>query len=307
MTGLEGVDHEVVANVQRVHRELNLLSASTARYRTPGNAVITSGRIADFYLLDHPLTTITFPLRGKAKVEVKYAGRNFDYVIAPGGFSILPGWGQFGALLRQPVESLSLTVKPSNVVEIVEREHGSIPAQVEFLPTWHRKDPTIVDLGQAFAAFLRSPYRRSLLYAESLWTQIVLKLLWSYSSLPNRHVPEFERLSDARVRRVIEFMQSSLAEDISLSELAEVASLSPNYFLNAFRKATGKTPHRYRTELRIERVKELLRNPRIPIIQIAISLGYSSQSHMTTVFRRVVGVTPAAYRAEILDITETDF
>ncbi len=162
--------------------------------------------------------------------------------------------------------------------------------------------PEIVALGQAFAGLLRSPHKGSGLYAETLWTQIAMQVLWNYSSLPRQGEAWVEQLSDARLRGVIDYIDASLASEISLGDLADVAGLSPNYFLSAFKKATGKTPHRFLTEKRVAKACELLRNPQLSIVNVALAVGFSSQSHFTTVFRRFMKTTPASYRAHILGL-----
>ncbi len=157
------------------------------------------------------------------------------------------------------------------------------------------------DLGQRLAAQLRTPIRGSRLYAETLQTQIAIHLLWNYSSLPREGV-NGDTLADHRLRQVIEYIQANLADDVSLDALAGVAGLSPNYFLGAFRQATGRTPHRYVTELRIARACELLHDPHRPITEVSLAVGFSSQSHLTEVFRRTMNTTPAAYRKEVLGL-----
>ena len=99
---------------------------------------------------------------------------------------------------------------------------------------------------------------------------------------------------------VIDYIEASLASEISLRDLADVACLSPHYFLSAFKKATGKTPHRFLIEMRIAKSRELLMKPQMSIAAVALAVGFSSQSHFTTVFGRLTKTTPASYRAHIL-------
>jgi AraC family transcriptional regulator len=101
---------------------------------------------------------------------------------------------------------------------------------------------------------------------------------------------------------VIDYLRDSLGEEVTLDGLARVAGLSPNYFISAFRRSMGRTPHYYLTELRIARACELLQDPYRSIADISLAVGFSSQSHMTSVFRRFMKTTPAAYRQDALGL-----
>jgi AraC family transcriptional regulator len=225
-----------------------------------------------------------------------------QFVAAPGRFSIFPGGSRSEFYMADPLETLGLCVGPDQLRTIAEREFGPDGSTVELVPVCQKTTPEIVTLGQAFASLLRAPRKGNGLYAETLWTQIAIQLLWNFSSLPREGEAHVERLSDARVRRVIDYMHTSLADEISLADLADLVGLSSNYFLNAFKKATGKPPHRYLTELRVAKACELLRNPQVPIVNVALAVGFSSQSHFTTVFGRYMKTTPASYRAQILGL-----
>ena len=164
---------------------------------------------------------------------------------------------------REPVESLNLRIDASQILAIAERElHASRPIDLLVV---HRKDrPGDRLAGACIRRSRAEPRPGSRLYAETLWTQITVQLLWNHSSLPRQGEQQFERLSDRRFRRMVDYLHASLGEEVSLADLAELVGLSPSYFLISFRKATGKTPHRYLTELRITKACEMLRNPRLP-------------------------------------------
>ncbi|QEH38673.1 Transposon Tn10 TetD protein [Aquisphaera giovannonii] len=85
-----------------------------------------------------------------------------------------------------------------------------------------------------------------------------------------------------------------------MARLAQVAGLSPYHFLRVFKRATGRSPHRYIIEQRVNRAADLLRDPRRTIVEVAYEVGFCSQSHLTVVFRRFMKTTPAAYRDEML-------
>jgi AraC-like DNA-binding protein len=90
-----------------------------------------------------------------------------------------------------------------------------------------------------------------------------------------------------------------LTDDLGLVELAAIVELSPHYFGEAFRISTGRSPHRYVMERRVECARDLLRDADRPIRDIAYAAGFSSQSHFTANFRRVTGVTPGRFRRSL--------
>jgi AraC-like DNA-binding protein len=70
------------------------------------------------------------------------------------------------------------------------------------------------------------------------------------------------------------------------------------HFAAQFKAATGIRPHEYLLRRRIERAKELLAGSHTPLVEIALEVGFKTQAHFTTVFARIVGETPNAWRRE---------
>jgi AraC family transcriptional regulator len=101
-----------------------------------------------------------------------------------------------------------------------------------------------------------------------------------------------------RLRRVVEHSDVHLHEPIYLSELADVAGLSPRHFARAFRQETGETPHRWLMNRRIIKAKHLLSRSDLPINTVSAACGFASQAHLTKVFRKSAGITPLRWRNE---------
>lgn len=91
------------------------------------------------------------------------------------------------------------------------------------------------------------------------------------------------------------FLEANLAEPVTLGELAGAVGLSPFHLVRVFRRAVGVPPHVYLESARIRRAQQLIAAG-APLAEVAYAVGYSSQSHFTTRFRRVIGVTPGRYR-----------
>lgn len=99
-----------------------------------------------------------------------------------------------------------------------------------------------------------------------------------------------------RITRTTAYIRDNLDGDLSLAELARVACLSPFHFARMFKEVTGKSPHGYVGEQRLERAKRLLTDPRQSLIGISLDAGFSSQAAFTRRFRAVTGFTPGEFR-----------
>lgn len=98
------------------------------------------------------------------------------------------------------------------------------------------------------------------------------------------------------LRRVEAYIETNLAQKLTLSGLASVAGMSTSYFRDRFRAEMGIAPHHYISGKRLEQARRLLAMTRIPIGIIAMELGYASQSHLSTLFKNAYGVTPMTFR-----------
>jgi AraC family transcriptional regulator len=101
-------------------------------------------------------------------------------------------------------------------------------------------------------------------------------------------------------KRVGQFIEEHLSEDMSLATLADLVRLSPYHFVRAFKQSFGLPPHRYMSRLRMEQAKALLANPDMSVTQVGVNLGFSETSSFTTTFRKHTGLTPTAYRRGLM-------
>jgi AraC family transcriptional regulator len=282
------------------HPDVSVVASTLSAGWDDVQGLVVEGRLADFYRHSSPRNVVAFLLCGTTKVEWKRGGRFTRYVSEPGSLTVIPAGDEHHFRTDRRTRMLVWLVDPDRLQSIAEQEWGPGEPAVEVLEAFNSRDAELWALGRGLAARMLSPTPGSRLYAEALDAQLAIHLLWNYSSLPRQDEERAERLADPRLRRAISYIRSSLGNEISLGALAELAGLSPNYFLSAFRRATGKTPHRYLTEQRVAKACDLLHNPHLSIVDVSLAVGFSSQSHLTTVFRRFLKTTPAAYREEVL-------
>ena len=139
-----------------------------------------------------------------------------------------------------------------------------------------------------------------LLMQETLSMQIATILL---RRLPNdcRHEELAASSLEARLAQTIEFMAVCYDEKISLQDLANLAGMSPYHYLRSFKKYTGKAPYQYLTDIRVGRVKELLRSPELSITEACSQCGLDYGNHFSAIFKRLTGYSPRQFRKMELD------
>lgn len=105
-------------------------------------------------------------------------------------------------------------------------------------------------------------------------------------------------IAKTTLRRIQEHIDAHLGQEITLTELARLAGMGQDSFARRFRATTGLAPYAYVIEQRMRRAEELLAKGDLELARVACALGFSSQSHFTTTFRRQRGLTPRAYRRQ---------
>jgi transcriptional regulator GlxA family with amidase domain len=101
-----------------------------------------------------------------------------------------------------------------------------------------------------------------------------------------------------RLKRVIEHVEHHISEPITLAALAAAAGMSRMYFASQFKAATGMRPHDYVLNKRIEHAQHLLATTSTPLVEIALAVGFQTQAHFTTIFKKIIGNTPLRWRRE---------
>jgi AraC family transcriptional regulator len=238
------------------------------------------------------------PLEMRAKMGSRDQYRHLvegDVTILPAGLPSQWGWrGDWS------VDCLHMYLEPS-FLEEVSVSTGVDAAGVEIKNVFGVRDPQVEQVGKSLLSELEDGGLMGDLYAQSLTNVLMIHLLRHHSSLGRRDARKIEReykgaLSKRALRSVTDYVGDNLVHDLTLEELAGIAHMSPYHFSRLFKRSTGLSPHQYVVRKRVERAKELLTNTDLSLHEVALSVGFADQSHLSRYTKRLLGVSPKSLR-----------
>ncbi|WP_067474166.1 helix-turn-helix domain-containing protein [Actinomadura hibisca] len=234
---------------------------------------------------------LVLPVAGRAVMETRSGGRGSRDAWQPGRLELrVPDQPVLRSYRGDgPMRSVQVHV-PRGTVDAVAAQLGGRAVDYEAMAaSLASGDPLIEEIVRTAGA----PGAADDLYAESAAAFLTTHLLTRHARRP---VPRTPTREDARVRAAVAMMRERLADPITLADIADEVHLSVYHLVRVFKEATGTTPYRHLTRLRIEEAKRLLRDTGLPIAQIALRCGFASPGALSTAFLRDTGVRPSVYR-----------
>lgn len=229
--------------------------------------------------------------------------RRFEGEIRSGEVAIIPAGSAWTC--RSEGEELPpmllLYLRPLFVRSAV-REVNFAHHEIDLTPQIGFRDKHICHVAMSLLHELNEANVVGRLYADSLATGLAIQLVRRYSSLKDVHIGH-GGMAPHKLRRAIAMIDHHLSDEeegrVALRAVAQDVHMSYFHFSRAFKQSMGMTATNYIAERRIERAKKMLEETELPISEIALRSGFSSQSHFTTAFRRLAGATPKAFRAAL--------
>jgi AraC family transcriptional regulator len=190
---------------------------------------------------------------------------------------------------------LFICLKPELIQHVAEASDID-SNRFELVHSFGQQDLQLHQIGMLMFAELRSGGMMGQLYVESLTQVLVVHLLRHYSTLTQPIAAQNSSLNRIQLQQAIDYIHTYLNRDLSLAELASVVNISPTYFASLFKQTMGISPHQYVIRQRVEQAKLMLSKTDLAIADIALQVGFSSQSHLTQQFKRLTGMTPKQIR-----------
>ncbi|MDN7857904.1 AraC family transcriptional regulator [Burkholderia cepacia] len=161
------------------------------------------------------------------------------------------------------------------------------------------QDEVLGHLAHAVADSLDEPGALNALFVEQMGLAIGTHLARQYGNPDARDLQHKGLLSPAKAALAKELLMEKADLGVSIEEVARECDLSRGYFIRAFSRTTGRTPHQWLLEQRVIRARQLIETTDMSLAEIAAACGFADQSHLNRVFARIVGHPPGAWRREL--------
>lgn len=244
-------------------------------------------------LLQHSLV-ITDP-KSCFEAERRLDGKLKHYAHGNGRVDIIPALLNHRTNWDREVEFSVIAICPT----LLDRATQELrQCEIELIPQCSIDDRVIGQLAIALRAEIQTGCLSGRLYGEALGMAIAARLISNYATGKPTLKFKPSGLAQSQLAQVIDYIKANLAQDLSISDLATLTGISESHFSRSFKQSVGTSPYRYLMHQRVERAEQLLKRQTTSISDIALDCGFANQTHLTKVFRQMIGMTPKAYQKQ---------
>ncbi|WFU91406.1 AraC family transcriptional regulator (plasmid) [Rhizobium sp. CC1099] len=228
-----------------------------------------------------------------ANLSLKMNGKPVHHGIATPGMLQLSGPDALAeCAFKGPFDILHLHV-PIGLIESLMGGGKSEDWLSAFRDRGFFWDRAAEHLGRTLVAANLSPKPVDPVFVESIATAVIARVLSALG--PENEDAARPELVKWRLMKALDYVEANLGLPIGLADMADQVELNSAYFAAQFKSSTGLSPYDYVLRRRIERAQEMLLRD-VTLAEIAVAVGFKTQSHFTTAFARVVGQTPHTWR-----------
>lgn len=283
-------------------KDTGLIATSTNRAWSMLSAELRSHKIGEIGAFTPQNAEITQTIRDThSAYSVRTSGGVRQEVTAiPGTIWLCPaGISEEATRLSGDMpEVLHIYIPPHSFLSLINENHIDFGAQdlrYEFL----QMNPAVLRLTSSIVRELNEETSSGGLKMDALAVDLIENLAREHAEISSLRSPVTLAkglLDRRRLDRVLVYIEAHIDGDISVADLAEAACFSLYHFVRAFHLATGRPPHAYLSERRLDRAKHLLAHSTTPLVEISLTCRFSGQANFTKAFTRAPGASPGRYR-----------
>jgi AraC-like DNA-binding protein len=199
-------------------------------------------------------------------------------------------------LVDKPHHELHFYI-PRTILNAITEQHGAPRIEeLRYQPGEPIDDMVVRGLGSSLTAAFAVPEQANRLFLDHVLLGVATHCAQTYGGFAPQSRPIRGGLAQWQQKRAMEFIRANLKGDIRLEDIAQSCGISISHFTRAFRQSVGMPPHQWLLQQRIEQAKARIKNADESLSEIALACGFADQSHLSRVFSRFTGATPAAWR-----------
>jgi len=218
--------------------------------------------------------------------------------LAPGTLILLPGRTPVAWRWDTRISFSLMALDPRFLEQVAEEDFGMDAAEVELQASVRTSDPVVATIAATLSRELLDARPGNRAYAESLARILCVHLLRQYNRIAPKDDAQPVSALARPVARAVQYIQTHYAGELTLEDVARAAQMSPFHLARTFKSALGVTPHKFLIQTRVRNARALLATGAgRSLADVAESVGFADQSHLTRHMKRELGVTPGEVRS----------
>jgi AraC family transcriptional regulator len=200
------------------------------------------------------------------------------------------------AYLRTPFHCLQFYFPADGLKHVVDGHGGNINRDLSCALGATLDDPVWMQATQLLMPALQAPDQTNQLFLDHVFLALAAHFVARYCGVTFDESPARGGLAPWQLRVSEDLILNRLDGKVSLAEMATACGLTSSYFARAFKCSTGLPPHRWLLKKRIEKSQNLMLHTNLTLLEIALTCGFTDQSHFTRVFVRHCALNPSSWR-----------
>jgi AraC family transcriptional regulator len=265
--------------------------------RTVGPLTVSCGTT-----LDTCFAPSAFTISGEVEFQEREDKRPWiTHRIKKGSFFLTSGGAPYDcrwkAVTSEPFETMAVFIELPFLQRALEEVFGADAAHARLRDVSAFTDAALNSLMERLRDELMRR-KASPLFVQGMGQAIAIHLARNYTETVKEPRSGSPSLPGFKLRQITDWMAEHVNEEVNLDRLAAQVGLSKFHFHRLFKSATGVSPSRYHINLRMNLARQLLRETKKGVVEVALDVGYTNPSHFAQLFRRETGLSPSDYRRQ---------
>lgn len=233
---------------------------------------------------------------GVTPMQRRFDGRWQRETLGPGATSLLTRAQHAYWNWHEPIDVTHVYLSSTLVADVASEVMDCAVSEVTLNDVLRIDDPVMSAAADAIAKEAQTRGLGGALYVDTVARGLIIHLLRRYASVRLEQIKRNGSLSAMQERRILEFIEASLDQQLDLKVMADAIDITPCLFARQFRRSFGTPPYAFVKARRLERARYLLATKSLPIKAVAADCGFCDQAHLTRMFSAEFGETPAVFR-----------